>query len=246
MYKYAIISFTFIIHKTTTYFIYLFSYINYYLKKYEVIIIIMLQNYIKNLQDPLKKLIIAVGPAGTGKTMIACEEAIKQYKNGLVKKIVITRPIVGADNDIGYLPGSLEEKMCPWTRPILDVFYDHFSKSRIDQLIKKDEIEISPFIYMRGRTFKNSFIIGDELQNTNINQMKMFLTRIGDNSKMVVTGDLQQNDIQNGISGLEHFLNLIKNNENDLISVIEFKNNDVKRSDIVKNIIEIYEKNLLK
>jgi len=206
----------------------------------------MLQNYIKNLQDPLKKLIIAVGPAGTGKTMIACEEAIKQYKNGLVKKIVITRPIVGADNDIGYLPGSLEEKMCPWTRPILDVFYDHFSKSRIDQLIKKDEIEISPFIYMRGRTFKNSFIIGDELQNTNINQMKMFLTRIGDNSKMVVTGDLQQNDIQNGISGLEHFLNLIKNNENDLISVIEFKNNDVKRSDIVKNIIEIYEKNLLK
>ncbi len=203
----------------------------------------MLQNYIKNLQDPLKKLIIAVGPAGTGKTMIACEEAIKQYKNGLVKKIVITRPIVGADNDIGYLPGTLEEKMLPWTRPILDVFYEHFSKSRVEQLIKKNEIEISPFIYMRGRTFKNSFIIGDELQNTNINQMKMFLTRIGDNSKMVVTGDLQQNDMQNGISGLEHFLNLIKNNENESISLIEFKNEHVKRSEIVKNIIEIYDKN---
>jgi len=198
------------------------------------------------LNDNTKKLVIATGPAGTGKTMLACEAAISQLKNNKVKKIIITRPLISADNDIGYLPGTLENKMEPWMRPILDVFNENYSKTTIEKYIKNGIIEISPLMYMRGRTFKDSFIIGDECQNTNISQMKMLLTRIGDNSKMVVTGDLQQNDIQNGISGLEHFLNLIKNNENDLISVIEFKNNDVKRSDIVKNIIEIYEKNLLK
>ena len=187
------------------------------------------------------KLIIAIGPAGTGKTMAACLEAIKQYKEGNIKKIVITRPIIGADNDIGYLPGKLEDKMAPWTRPILDVFYEYYTKSKIEQFIKNDIIEISPFIYMRGRTFKNSFIIADEMQNTNINQMKMILTRIGNNSKMVITGDLDQKDI-NATSGLQHFLNLIKNNDSEIIKIIQMNNNDIKRSEIVQKIIEIYQK----
>ena len=187
------------------------------------------------------KLIIAIGPAGTGKTMAACLEAIKQYKEGNIKKIVITRPIIGADNDIGYLPGKLEDKMAPWTRPILDVFYEYYTKSKIEQFIKNDIIEISPFIYMRGRTFKNLFIIADEMQNTNINQMKMILTRIGNNSKMVITGDLDQKDI-NATSGLQHFLNLIKNNDSEIIKIIQMNNNDIKRSEIVQKIIEIYQK----
>jgi phosphate starvation-inducible PhoH-like protein len=196
--------------------------------------------YKKILNENNVKLVIAIGPAGTGKTMGACQEAIKQLKEGNIKKIVITRPIIGADNDIGFLPGKLEDKMAPWTRPILDVFYDYYTKSKIEQFIKNDIIEISPLIYMRGRTFKNAFIIGDEMQNTNINQMKMLLTRIGDNSKMVITGDLAQKDIIIK-NGLDHFLNLIKNNNSDMIGIIHMNNNDIKRSEIVQTIINIYQ-----
>lgn len=192
------------------------------------------------LNQEIKKLIIAIGPAGTGKTLIACEEAIKHLKNNNVKKIIITRPIIGADNDIGYLPGKLEDKMSPWTRPILDVFYEHFTKQKIEQFIKNDIIEISPLIYMRGRTFKNSFIIADEMQNTNNNQMKMLLTRIGENSKMVITGDLHQKDISI-TSGLDHFLELLKKNNSDMIALIHMNNKDIKRSNVVQKIIEIYQ-----
>lgn len=197
--------------------------------------------FYKNLlSNNIIKLVIATGPAGTGKTMMACEEAINHLKNSFVKKIVITRPIIGADNDIGFLPGKLEDKMTPWTRPLLDVFHEHFTKKRVEQMITNDIIEISPFIYMRGRTFKNCFIIGDELQNTNIEQMKMLLTRIGDNSKMVITGDLEQKDIKNQESGLEHLMKILKNNPNEMIGVIQFNNDDVKRSEITKKILEIY------
>ncbi len=197
--------------------------------------------FYKNLlSNNIIKLVIATGPAGTGKTMMACEEAINHLKNSFVKKIVITRPIIGADNDIGFLPGKLEDKMTPWTRPLLDIFHEHFTKKRVEQMITNDIIEISPFIYMRGRTFKNCFIIGDELQNTNIEQMKMLLTRIGDNSKMVITGDLEQKDIKNQESGLEHLMKILKNNPNEMIGVIQFNNDDVKRSEITKKILEIY------
>lgn len=198
------------------------------------------EHYLKCLACPVKKLIVVTGPAGTGKTMMACEEAVKQLKTNTIKKIVVTRPLVGADNDIGYLPGTLEDKMAPWTRPILDVFYEHFTKQRVLQLIKNDIIEISPFIYMRGRTFKNSFIIGDELQNANTNQMKMLLTRIGENSKMVVNGDLEQKDMISK-SGLEDFINILNKNEIDeSIALIKMDNTDVKRSEIVNKIIKFY------
>jgi len=195
--------------------------------------------YRQFIQDINKKLIIGIGPAGTGKTITACEEAIIQLKNNNIKKIVITRPIIGADNDIGYLPGKLEEKMMPWTRPILDVFYEHFTKTKVEQMIKNDKIEIAPLIYMRGRTFKNCFIIGDELQNTNIMQMKMLLTRIGEGSKMVITGDIEQKDISS-ISGLEYFLNLLKNNDDEAIGLVHFHYCDIVRSEIVKKIIKLY------
>jgi len=200
--------------------------------------------YRRLLQDEIKKLVIAVGPAGTGKTMLACEEAIINLKKNIIKKIVITRPIIGADNDIGYLPGTIEDKMTPWTRPIFDVFYEHYPKTKILQFIKNDQIEISPLIYMRGRTFKNSFIIGDEMQNANVNQMKMLLTRIGENSKMIINGDLEQVDLQKNVSGLEHFLNLIRTKNDEQIGLVIMNKDDVKRSDIVKKILSLYNNQL--
>jgi len=200
--------------------------------------------YRRLLQDEIKKLVIAVGPAGTGKTMLACEEAIINLKKNLIKKIVITRPLIGADNDIGYLPGTIEDKMTPWTRPIFDVFYEHYPKTKVLQFIKNDQIEISPLIYMRGRTFKNSFIIGDEMQNANTNQMKMLLTRIGENSKMIINGDLEQVDLQKNVSGLEHFLNLIRRKNDEQIGLVIMNKDDVKRSDIVKKILSLYDNQL--
>ena len=192
------------------------------------------------LNDQNKKLIIAIGPAGTGKTKLACESAISSLKNNIIKKIIITRPLVCADKDIGYLPGKLEEKMSPWTRPILDVFSEHYTKSKIQHMIDNDIIEISPLAYMRGRTFKNSFVIGDELQNSNINQMKMLLTRLGDNSRIVINGDINQKDI-NEFSGLEHFIKLIQSKGiDDKIGLVIMNNDDVKRSELTKIVMEYY------
>jgi phosphate starvation-inducible PhoH-like protein len=192
------------------------------------------------LNDQNKKLIIAIGPAGTGKTKLACESAISSLKNNIIKKIIITRPLVCADKDIGYLPGKLEEKMSPWTRPILDVFSEHYTKSKIQHMIDNDIIEISPLAYMRGRTFKNSFVIGDELQNSNINQMKMLLTRLGDNSRIVINGDINQKDI-NEFSGLEHFIKLIQSKGiDDKIGLVVMNNDDVKRSELTKIVMEYY------
>ncbi len=199
------------------------------------------QAYKNLLQDNSKKVVVAIGPAGTGKTMMACEESIFQLKQQSIKKIVITRPIVGADNDIGFLPGNIDDKMAPWTRPIFDVFYEHFTKSRVIQMMKNDIIEVSPLVYMRGRTFKNCYIIGDELQNSTILQMKMLLTRLGDNSRMFINGDLEQQDLI-GKNGLEHFLKLIKEKgDQEEIGIIEMNNSDVKRSSIVQKIIELYQ-----
>lgn len=195
--------------------------------------------YKKILQDYSKKLIIATGPAGTGKTMMACQQAIQDFKENKIKKIIVTRPLICADNDIGYLPGTLENKMAPWIKPIFDVFYEYYPKVQIEKFVKNDKIEICPLAFMRGRTFKNAFIIGDELQNANINQMKMLLTRIGDDSRMVVTGDLDQTDITQK-SGLEHFLQIIKNRDEDMIGLVEMNNSDIKRSEIVQKIIEMY------
>jgi phosphate starvation-inducible PhoH-like protein len=156
-----------------------------------------------------------------------------------VDKIIVTRPAVSADEDLGFLPGTLEEKMAPWTRPIFDVFREYFYAGEIEGMIKEGVIEISPLAYMRGRTFKNAYIIADEMQNATPNQMKMLLTRIGSESKMVVTGDLAQADRIKD-NGLIDFVTQIQRKDTKHIDVCNFKQGDIERHEVVKEVLEIY------
>jgi len=206
------------------------------------------QNYVEHLNDKNVDMIIAVGPAGTGKTLFACLKAISQLKSGEIRKLVVTRPVVTVEEEIGFLPGNINKKMDPWTRPIFDLFLEFFSKTEIDNFIFNNVIEISPLAFMRGRTFKNSFIIADEMQNSSPNQMKMLTTRIGVNSKMVITGDLNQSDIpsKNGLKDLIERIdnyNIKNTDEISSIKIVNLEKEDIERSDIVKNIINIYEYN---
>jgi phosphate starvation-inducible protein PhoH len=196
--------------------------------------------YVNFLNDNDVKIVMAIGSAGTGKTLFACLKAISLLKSDAINKIIITRPAVSVEEDHGFLPGNINKKMDPWMRPILDIFEEFYSKSEIDLLLKNGNIEISPLAYMRGRTFKNTFIIGDEMQNSSPNQMIMLTTRLGINSKMVLTGDLNQSDkLEN--NGLKDLLNKVKiYDKSSMVKFIEFKDDDIERSEIVKEIINIY------
>ena len=196
--------------------------------------------YIAKLNDYQKSILFAIGPAGTGKTMLACQYAVKMLKEEKVNKIVVTRPAVSVDEQHGFLPGTLQQKMEPWTRPIFDVFEEYFYAREMESMIKEGVIEISPLAYMRGRTFKNSFIIADEMQNATPSQMKMLLTRIGEYSRIVVTGDLQQADRPSS-NGLLEFLELYNQFEDHYhVDVCNFVSADIERHDAVKEILEIY------
>jgi phosphate starvation-inducible PhoH-like protein len=197
------------------------------------------ETYILELMDSDKDIVFGIGPAGTGKTMLACQVAVKAFLDSQVDKIIVTRPAVSADEDLGFLPGTLEEKMAPWTRPIFDVFREYFYANEIEGMIKEGVIEISPLAYMRGRTFKDSYIIADEMQNATPNQMKMLLTRIGVGSKMVVTGDLAQADRLKD-NGLLDFVNSLKTFESKHISAVYFKQGDIERHDAVKEVLQVY------
>ena len=203
------------------------------------------ERYVNILDDTTVKIVIVVGPAGTGKTMFACLKAINLLKTGKINRIVITRPVVTADEEIGFLPGNLVTKMDPWTKPIFDIFLEKYSKHELDSLIHNNIIEICPLAFMRGRTFKNSFIIADEMQNSSPNQMKMLLTRIGIRTNMVVTGDLNQSDItkDNGLNDIVSKLKTFKevHDETKNIEIIELNNMDIERSEVVKKVIQIYD-----
>ena len=188
----------------------------------------------------MKPMVFAIGPAGTGKTMLACYAAIQGLNDESFKKIVLTRPAVSVEEDIGYLPGTLEEKMDPWTRPIMDIFAEFYNQTQIASMIKEKVIEICPLAFMRGRTFKSAFIIADEMQNSTPNQMKMLLTRIGDDSKMVITGDLNQHDRKYDDNGLKDIYEKIKDKRYKRIECITFEHADIERSLVVKDILEIY------
>jgi phosphate starvation-inducible PhoH-like protein len=200
------------------------------------------EEYIDCLLDPNKLVIFATGPAGTGKTMLAVLAAIKAFKEGECEKIIITRPAVGVDDEKhGFLPGDLNEKMAPWTRPIFDVMKEYYSPREIALMLEDETIEISPLAFLRGRTFKNAWIIFDEAQNSTTNQMKMVLTRIGDNSKMVITGDLNQNDRKFATeNGLREFIALLQKSKSQMIDVVDFGVKDIMRHAVVREVLELY------
>jgi phosphate starvation-inducible PhoH-like protein len=199
--------------------------------------------YSAYLNNPDTSIVLGIGPAGCGKTLFACMTALDQLKKGSIEKIVLTRPIVPVeDEEIGFLPGNLVNKMDPWTRPMFDIILEQYQQHELTMMLKNNVIEISPLAFMRGRTFKNSFIIADEMQNSTPNQMLMLTTRIGTNSKLVITGDLKQSDKihENGLRDLMYKLRKPENQALDEIKMIEMQYEDVERSPIVKKMLEIY------
>ncbi len=196
--------------------------------------------YLSKLYEEATSIVLAIGPAGTGKTMLAVQFGVKLFQEGKVDRIVVTRPAVSVDEDLGFLPGDLNEKMAPWTRPIFDVLGEYYQKKEIASMLEEGTIEISPLAYMRGRTFKNAYIVADEMQNATVNQMKMLLTRLGEGSKMVVTGDLAQADRVSD-NGLIDFCNLLEQKEYlEHIDIIRFDNKDIERHNAVKEVLAVY------
>jgi phosphate starvation-inducible PhoH-like protein len=198
------------------------------------------ERYVGLLKQKTKKIVVATGPAGTGKTMFATEFGVRNFLLGTYEKLIFTRPSVSVDEDLGYLPGTLEEKMAPWVRPIYDILYQFISPKEVTQLIEEKIIEISPLGYMRGRTFKNCWIVADEMQNSTISQMKMLLTRLGENSRLVITGDLEQYDRNNKLNGLDDFLTKFRGKRSTSITSFEFQRSDIQREEVVKEVLDIY------
>jgi len=199
------------------------------------------ETYIDLLENDQRLIVFASGPAGTGKTMLAVLAALKAFRAGECSKIVITRPAVGVDDEQhGFLPGTLDQKMEPWTRPIFDIVEEYYRPQEVTRLLEEKYIEIAPLAYMRGRTFKNSWIIADEMQNATPSQMKMLLTRLGENSKMVVTGDTQQADRRAKDNGLLDFQSLMTNFKSRYIAGVEFAVTDVRRHPAVAEVLKLY------
>ena len=196
--------------------------------------------YTSMLRSKSKKIILATGPAGTGKTMFATEFGVRNFLLGRCEKLIFTRPSVSVDEDLGFLPGTLEDKMAPWVRPIYDVLYQFMHPKEVSELMEEKVIEIAPLGYMRGRTFKKCWIVADEMQNSTVSQMKMLLTRIGEGSRLVVTGDLEQHDKMVGQNGLEDFLEKFRGCRSSSISSFEFERQDIQREEVVKEILDIY------
>ena len=198
------------------------------------------EEYNRILKNKSKKIVIATGPAGTGKTLFATEYGVKNFLLGNYDKLIFTRPSVSVDEELGFLPGSLEEKMAPWVRPIYDVLYNFVNPSEVTAMMEEKIIEIAPLGYMRGRTFKNAWIVADEMQNSTVSQMKMLLTRLGENSRLVITGDLEQYDKISELNGLEDFLQKFKGKRSESITSFEFQRGDIQREEVVKEVLDIY------
>lgn len=197
------------------------------------------KNYVKAIEK--NTIVMGVGPAGTGKTYLAVAMAVKAFKAHEVNKIILTRPAVEAGEKLGFLPGDLQNKVDPYLRPLYDALFDMFGADTFAKHMEKGTIEVAPLAYMRGRTLDDSFIILDEAQNTTREQIKMFLTRLGFNSKMVITGDITQIDLpDSNKSGLIDAMRILKNVDD--IAVMHFTEKDVVRHKLVQDIIKAYEK----
>ncbi len=183
--------------------------------------------------------VVGTGPAGTGKTMLACNAASRALVSGRVERLILTRPAVSVDEQHGYLPGSLDDKMEPWTRPLFDSLYRFMHPKKVKDMMYDRQIEICPLAYMRGRTFDNAWIIGDEMQNSTPSQMKMLLTRIGEDSKMVVVGDMDQHERGFEENGLRDLVQRLDDSFEDIVQ-INFSQSDVVRNEVIKQILKMY------
>lgn len=196
------------------------------------------ETYIDALLE--KRMVFAVGPAGTGKTLLAVLRAIKALREQEITKIILTRPAVSVDEKHGFLPGDLNAKMEPWTRPIFDVFEEYYGLQETKRMLDEGTIEIAPLGFMRGRTFKNAYVIADEMQNATPDQTKMLLTRIGEGSSMIITGDLRQHDRGFEKNGLKDFLERLHLVKKDSMAICTFRREHIERDPIVAEVLEIY------
>lgn len=199
------------------------------------------EKLVLSLTNPKNYVTIAVGPAGTGKSYLAMLAALKSLRTGTCEKIILTRPAVGVEEEQhGFLPGNLLQKMEPWTRPLLDIIKEFYHPKEVMKMMEDEVIEIAPLAYMRGRTFKNAWIVADEMQNATPNQTKMLLTRIGEGSRVAVTGDVEQTDRTQTDNGLFDLAARLKRNPVDGLKVCELGSRDVQRHPIISSVLEIY------
>jgi phosphate starvation-inducible PhoH-like protein len=193
------------------------------------------------LQDANEHIVVTAGPAGTGKTYLAMLAAVKAFREGEVDRIVLTRPAVGVEDEKhGFLPGDLNQKMDPWVRPLTDILREYYRQPDIAAMIAEQTIEISPLAFMRGRTFKGAFIIADEMQNATPNQVKMLMTRIGEGSKIVITGDVEQADRNRGNNGLLDLCQRLQEGGVKGIAVCGLDNRDIQRHKIIDSVLRLY------
>jgi phosphate starvation-inducible protein PhoH and related proteins len=199
------------------------------------------ERLIMALQDAGQHIVITAGPAGTGKTYLAMLAAVKAFRAGEVDRIVLTRPAVGVEDEKhGFLPGDLNQKMDPWVRPLTDILREYYRPQDIAAMIEEQKIEIAPLAFMRGRTFKSSYIIADEMQNATPSQCKMLMTRIGEGSKIVITGDVEQADRNRGNNGLMDLCSRLGEGGVKGIAVCHLDNKDIQRHKIIDSVLKLY------
>ena len=193
------------------------------------------------LLDEQQHIVVTAGPAGTGKTYLAMLAAVKAFRSGEVDRIVLTRPAVEVEGEKhGFLPGDLNQKMDPWVRPLTDILREYYRPQDIATMIEEQRIEISPLAFMRGRTFRNAYIIADEMQNSTPSQCKMLMTRIGEGSKIVITGDIEQADRNRGNNGLMDLCSRLGEGGVKGIAICELDNRDIQRHRIIDSILTLY------
>jgi phosphate starvation-inducible protein PhoH and related proteins len=199
------------------------------------------ESLVMALQDVDQHIVITAGPAGTGKTYLAMLAAVRAFREGEVDRIVLTRPAVGVEDEKhGFLPGDLNQKMDPWVRPLTDILREYYKPQDIADMIQEQKIEIAPLAFMRGRTFKSAYIIADEMQNATPSQCKMLMTRIGENSKIVITGDVEQADRNRGNNGLMDLCSRLQEGGVKGIAVCHLDNKDIQRHRIIDSVLKLY------
>ena len=199
------------------------------------------EKYIISLTDPNTDIVVVAGPAGTGKTYLAMQAAIKAMRSGDCDRIILTRPAVGVDDEKhGFLPGDLNQKMEPWTRPLLDVLREYYTTKEITHMLEEQIVEIAPLAFCRGRNFKNSWVVLDEAQNCTPSQLKMIMTRIGVGSKIVITGDIEQADRKTADNGLLDLQNRLRKGSIPGLQLCQFELKDVQRHRIIEHVLKLY------